>query len=87
MWPGISGTVGETTLTVGQLASHTHTAPAAAQDAGGGIIAGGSGSSGSTWTLNYTGGSQQHSHALDGMSGEANNLPPHYALAYIMRTV
>nr|DAG10459.1 MAG TPA: Baseplate structural protein [Caudoviricetes sp.] len=83
----ITGTVGETTLTVGQLASHTHTAPAAAQDAGGGIIAGGSGSSGSTWTLNYTGGSQQHSHALDGMSGEANNLPPHYALAYIMRTV
>ena len=83
----VTGTVGETTLSVEQLASHTHTAPAAAQDAGGGIIAGGSGSSGSTWTLSYTGGSQQHSHALDGVSGEASNLPPYYALAYIMRTV
>ena len=83
----VTGTVGDTTLSVAQLASHTHTAPAAAQDAGGGIIAGGSGSSGSTWTLSYTGGSQQHSHALDGVSGEASNLPPYYALAYIMRTV
>lgn len=82
----ISGTVGETTLTVEQLTSHTHTAPAAAQDAGGGIIAGGSGSSGSTWTLNYTGGSQPHTHSLSGVSSEAaNGLPPYYALALIMR--
>ena len=81
----LSGTVGETTLTVEQLASHTHTAPAAAQDSGGGIIAGGSGSSGSTWTLSYTGGSQQHTHALDGASEEASGLPPYYALSYIIR--
>lgn len=82
----LTGTVGSTTLTVEQLASHTHTAPAAAQDSGGGIIAGGSGSSGSTWTLSYTGGSQQHTHALDGASEEASGLPPYYALSYIMRT-
>ena len=82
---GLSGTVGATTLTVEQLASHTHTAPAAAQDSGGGIIAGGSGSSGSTWTLSYTGGSQQHTHALDGASEEASGLPPYYALSYIIR--
>ena len=81
----LSGTVGSTTLTVEQLASHTHTAPAAAQDSGGGIIAGGSGSSGSTWTLSYTGGSQQHTHALDGASEEASGLPPYYALSYIIR--
>lgn len=81
----LSGTVGATTLTVEQLASHTHTAPAAAQDSGGGIIAGGSGSSGSTWTLSYTGGSQQHTHALDGASEEASGLPPYYALSYIIR--
>lgn len=85
LWPGVSGTVGSTTLTVEQLASHTHTAPAAAQDSGGGIIAGGSGSSGSTWTLSYTGGSQQHTHALDGASEEASGLPPYYALSYIIR--
>ena len=82
----LSGTVEATTLTVEQLASHTHTAPAAAQDSGGGLITGGSGSSGSTWTLSYTGGSQQHTHALDGASEEASGLPPYYALAYIMRT-
>ena len=81
----LSGTVGSTTLTVEQLASHTHTAPAAAQDSGGGIIAGGSGSSGSTWTLSYTGGSQQHTHALDGATEEASGLPPYYALSYIIR--
>lgn len=81
----LSGTVEATTLTVEQLASHTHTAPAAAQDSGGGIIAGGSGSSGSTWTLSYTGGSQQHTHALDGASEEASGLPPYYALSFIMR--
>ena len=80
----LSGTVGDTTLTVEQLARHTHTAPAAAQDAGGGIIAGGSGSGG-TWTINYTGGSQQHTHALDGASEEASGLPPYYALSFIMR--
>ena len=84
----ISGTVGETTLTVEQLTSHTHTAPAAAQDAGGGIIAGGSGSSGSTWTLNYTGGSQPHTHSLSGVSSEAaDSLPPYYSSPYIMRIV
>lgn len=82
---GLSGTVGSTTLTVEQLARHTHTAPAAAHDSGGGIIAGGSGSSGSTWTLSYTGGSQQHTHALDGASEEASGLPPYYALSYIIR--
>ena len=82
----ISGTVGETTLTVEQLTSHTHTAPAAAQDAGGGIIAGGSGSSGSTWTLNYTGGSQPHTHSLSGVSSEAaGSLPPYYAGHYVIR--
>lgn len=32
------------------------------------------------------GGSQPHTHALDGASGEANGLPPYYALSYIMRT-
>lgn len=33
-----------------------------------------------------SGGSWSHSHTLDGASGEADSLPPYYALAYIMRT-
>ena len=81
----LSGTASETTLTVEQLARHTHTAPAAAQDAGGGIIAGGSGNAGSTWTLNYTGESQSHTHDLDGSTSTENILPPYIALSMIMR--
>lgn len=30
-------------------------------------------------------GAHHHTHTLDGASGEANNLPPYYALSYIMR--
>lgn len=80
----LSGTVGETTLTVEQLASHEHTVIANTQH----VVAGGSlavpkylkGNTGSA------GGSQSHTHSLSGASGEANSLPPYYALAYIMRT-
>ena len=68
-----------------QLARHTHTAPAAAQDAGGGIIAGGSGNAGSTWSLDYTGDSQAHTHSFEVETGNASNLPPYYTLAMIMR--
>lgn len=32
-----------------------------------------------------TGGSQPHTHTLDGASEEESSLPPYYALAYIMR--
>ena len=32
-----------------------------------------------------TGGSQPHTHALDGASEEASTLPPYYALTLIMR--
>ena len=32
-----------------------------------------------------TGGSQPHTHTLDGASGEANGLPPYYAGQYVIR--
>lgn len=82
----LSGTVEATTLTVEQLASHTHTVP---------IRIGygpGSGDDYNPWKNTgsretaSTGGSQPHTHTLDGASGEANGLPPYYALSYIMRT-
>ena len=82
----ISGTVGATTLSVEQLASHRHDIktfpgrigaanPQQVWEATGDTI---------RMTEN-TGGSQPHTHTLDGASGEANNLPPYYALSYIMR--
>ena len=81
----LSGTVGATTLTVEQLAIHGHTAPI---NLGYGPD---SGSAHDIWkntgsrSISNTGGSQSHTHTLDGASGSANSLPPYYALSYIMR--
>ena len=83
----ISGTVGSTTLTVEQLASHRHdiktfpgrigaATPQQVWEATGNTIR----------ITENTGGSQPHTHTLDGASGEASSMPPYYALSYIMRT-
>ena len=84
---GLTGTVGETTLTVEQLATHSHaTSLGASRQINWGnngavpYLEPGSLSTGSI------GGSQPHTHTLDGASGETSSLPPYYALAYIMRT-
>jgi hypothetical protein len=85
----LSGTVGETTLTVEQLASHAH----GIQLRGGSRDCGYASGSPQFWVNWYdgatatTGGSQAHTHSLTGAkSGSASSLPPYYALAYIMRT-
>ena len=82
----ISGTVGATTLTVEQLASHEHSYSKGTT--GRLYTGGGSGplDKNVVDVTGSTGGSQSHTHTLDGASGEANGLPPYYALAYIMRT-
>lgn len=83
----LSGTVGETTLSVAQMASHKHSMSGwvgnKSQPAG----ASGSHSVGAAVSqeTNTTGSSQSHSHTLSGTSGEADSLPPYYALALIMR--
>ena len=80
----MSGTVGETTLTVEQLASHAHGINVPNHYNGGGVNY-------PLWVgteqgnTSATGGSQPHTHDLTGASGEANGLPPYYTLAYIMR--
>ena len=83
---GVSGTVGETTLSVEQMPSHTHTYRDTHSASG--IKA----PSGSDWgyvdelrTTDSTGGSQSHTHDLSGSSGAASSLPPHYALAFVMQ--
>lgn len=83
----LSGTVGETTLTVEQLASHGHSsAQRFGSKFGGGNLYGLNGDSGGSFSTLVTGGSQPHTHTLSGASGETNGLPPYYALSYIMRT-
>ena len=80
----LSGTVGDTTLTVAQLASHGHgiNIPTEYNGEGTRYRQWVNTKSGNT---SATGGSQPHTHDLTGASGEANGLPPYYALAYIMR--
>ena len=97
----ISGTVGETTLTEAQLASHKHyvsrnkdlndanenEGPTGYHDTVGNY-------SSSSWnyTTSSTGSSGTHTHPLAGdpMAGDkfdsASSLPPYYVLSYIMRT-
>ena len=83
----MSGTVGATTLTVKQLASHHHPVPASSAD----YITAGTGQQyyflrpGSGVNTSSTGGSESHTHTLSGASGAADSLPPYYALSYIMR--
>lgn len=83
---GLSGTVGSTTLTEAQLASHKHSYSKATT--GRLYTGGGSGPLDKLVTdqTDATGGSQPHTHTLSGASGEASGLPPYYALSYIMRT-
>ena len=85
---GLSGTVGATTLTVEQLASHKHQANLLVPVSGQGLQGTTSAQTGNAST--YTepaGGSQPHTHDLTGKSAAAGSLPPYYALTYIMRCV
>lgn len=83
----LSGTVGATTLTVEQLASHTH---------GYRKVTSWYGWNGTNdgddckppqdgQPTGATGRSQPHTHTLEGASGEAKILPPYYALSFVMR--
>lgn len=83
----LTGTVGETTLSVEQMPSHTH---------GYRKVTSWNGWNGTNdgndckppkdgQPTDATGGSQPHTHTLSGASGEAKILPPYYALSFVMR--
>ena len=83
----ISGTVGATTLSVEQLASHKHAIYFLNSTGGGGGWGVGevNNKHGQTPTTS-TGGSQSHTHSLTGAkSGSASTLPPYYAGHYVIR--
>lgn len=84
----MSGTVGETTLSTEQMPAHGHSYTFRASSRDCGYASGSPMFWQNTATANTgnAGGSQSHTHTLDGASGEADSLPPYYALAYIMRT-
>lgn len=87
----ISGTVGATTLTVEQLASHWHYTQGYYHVTGGGSneclsrYRLSSDPVDSSTSILSSGNSQPHTHTLDGASEEESSLPPYYTLAYIMR--
>ena len=80
----ISGTVGDTTLSVEQVPSHTHSIQTYVD-----LVGAGQGQA--QWyatrqsTTGFTGDSQPHAHPLSGSTGDTDSLPPYYALALIMR--
>ena len=95
----LSGTVGETTLSTEQMPAHWHehgiqtstVCPAWSRRGDDGIERTGwnnamGSSTGYGGSTNDIGGSQPHTHSLSGASEEADDLPPYYSLAYIMRT-
>ena len=80
----LSGTVGATTLTVNQLASHTHVVPnQTGKNTSGSHIGGWSWES--PINTYATGGSQPHAHDLAASSDAASSLPPWYTLTLVMR--
>ena len=81
----LSGTVGATTLTVEQLASHKHGGTVILGSGAGGGVPGTSSAAYYLRAMDNAGGSQPHTHTLDGASEEESSLPPYYTLAYIMR--
>ena len=82
----ISGTVGATTLSVAQLASHKH--PYSRATTGRLYTGGGAGPLDQNVTDNtgQTGSSQSHTHSLSGATSKtASSLPPYYAGHYVIR--
>lgn len=68
----LSGTVGATTLTEAQMPSHTHTFGIGTY----GSSAEAKGNTSSKQRTDATGGSQAHTHTLEGASDEVANIPP-----------
>jgi microcystin-dependent protein len=91
----ISGTVGETTLTEAQLASHKHyvsrnkdlnDANENEGSTGYHDTVGNYSSSSWNYTTSSTGSSGTHTHPLSGAkSGSASNLPPYFAMPFVTR--
>lgn len=82
----MSGTVGSTTLTESTMPSHDHPVTWGIYAGSGATRAEPYEGMGASNRTGPEGGSRSHTHPLSSVStGQANNVPPFYALAYIMR--
>ena len=86
----VSGTVGATTITEDQLATHHH---ATERGSGYFIVSGGDGeaNAGGGWghtfatSTNDIGNSKSHTHSLSSSTNNISSLPPFYSMVYVMR--
>ena len=85
MVPRLSGTVGATTLTVDQLAAHTHIAEQVANQ--GFYMVGNYGKTTGqvSQETSSTGNSASHTHSLAGSTTSITSIPLFYALSFIIR--
>ena len=81
----MSGTVGATTLSVAQLASHEHSTSRGNNTGDNRPYYQGAGTLQGTISTYAAGSSWAHSHSLSASTGAADALPPYYALAFIMK--
>ena len=82
----LSGTVGSTTLSTGQMPTHGHAYKTyTGTDGHGGELPHVVDHNIISAETERTGGSQSHTHDFTGSSGNANSIPPYYALALLMR--
>lgn len=81
-----SGNVGATTLTVAQMPNHNHSfAYGGSAIITSSVVGVGSGLNNPNYPTSNTGGGGSHTHSLSTVStSNASNLPPYFALAYIM---
>lgn len=77
----MEGTVGDCTLTIQQMPSHTHTF---SKGTYGDIAEARGGYNGGKQTTDPTGDSQPHTHPIEGTVSVERSLPPYYALAPVM---
>ena len=83
---GLAGTVGETTLSTGQMPSHSHKTWGSKVFAYGGANLPGIDGNSSNTPVSNTGGSQPHNHPLEGGTDQADSLPPFLSFHMVMRT-
>ena len=83
---GLAGTVGETTLSIEQIAVHDHSSGQRfGSKFGGGGLYGLNGDSGGVFSTLPTGGSQPHDHPLEGGTDQADSLPPFLSFEMVVR--
>ncbi|WP_304680273.1 hypothetical protein, partial [uncultured Desulfovibrio sp.] len=81
----LSGTVGATTLTTGQMPSHNHGVGSKAYFSSGSVREPRYPQASNECVSTYNGSSQPHTHSLAASTGAASTLPPYCSLAFVMR--